>query len=508
MTAVDAQQPGDVRTTEDLTAATATGLRWFTYTRLVLELLLLVSMVVLARLIPPAAFGVFAVVVIVQELALILPMEGIGSALVQRRSISDEHLQTGLLLGLASGLALTLVTLLAVVLVVVPVYGHGTAQLVLLATPCCLLGAFNAVPIAVLRRRLDFALLAKIEVASVVTRLVATIALAVAGLDATALVLGYLASVVVGVAGAWAFVRVPRPRWHAQAARELWSYGGPAMVACVAWTGFRNGDYAIINARLGAAQAGLYWRGYQLSVEYQRKISSAMMQLAFPVLSRTAGEDEMLALRRRMVQLLAVILFPLLIMLVVLAPVVVPWLFGPAWEPAVVPAQILALGGAATLVIDAVGPALMAAGRTKAMLGYGVGHFTVYAGSVYVVAPHGLPAVAVAASVVHTIFLVIAYQVLLSGRDQNPLRVLWNDIAPATIACLALAGVAGATEWALANLGAAALVHLTLVGAAGGVAYLVTLRACSPAAWKDVVSVLRLVLPDRLWIGRPVGAAA
>ena len=47
-------------------------------------------MVVLARLIPPAAFGMFAVVLIVQELALTLPMEGIGGALVQRRGIEPR----------------------------------------------------------------------------------------------------------------------------------------------------------------------------------------------------------------------------------------------------------------------------------------------------------------------------------------------------------------------------------------------------------------------------------
>ena len=85
-----------------------------------------------------------------------------------------------------------------------------------------------------------------------------------------------------------------------------------------------------------------------------------MTQIAFPVLARTAGTDELFALRRRMVRLLTVVLFPLLALLVILAPVVVPWLFGPAWEPAVLPTQILAGGGAATIVIDAVGSALMA----------------------------------------------------------------------------------------------------------------------------------------------------
>ena len=83
----------------------------------------------------------------------------------------------------------------------------------------------------------------------------------------------------------------------------------------------------------------------------------------------------MFALRRRMVRLLTVVVFAPLTCLVLLAPVLIPWLFGPAWEPAVLPTQILAGAGAATVVIDAVGTVLMAAGRSRAMLGYGVAHF-------------------------------------------------------------------------------------------------------------------------------------
>jgi hypothetical protein len=87
-----APEPGDVRSNEELTDTAGSALRWITFARIGIEITLLAGMVVLARLIPPAAFGMFAVVLIVQELALALPMEGVGSALVQRRSISRRHL--------------------------------------------------------------------------------------------------------------------------------------------------------------------------------------------------------------------------------------------------------------------------------------------------------------------------------------------------------------------------------------------------------------------------------
>jgi O-antigen/teichoic acid export membrane protein len=490
-------EPEDVRSNEDLTQATAEGLRWITYTRIAVELVLLASMVVLARLIPPSAFGIFAVVVIVQELAFTMPSEGVGSAIVQRRSVERKHLQGGLMLGLLMALVMAAVALAAAGLVARPVYGDETAYLLMLATPCFLLGAVSAVPVAVLRRRLDFARLSIIDVASTFTRMSVTVALAFLGLDASALVLGHLVSTVVGAALAWMFAPVPLPRWNRDAVRDLLPYGGPATLACIAWTGFRNGDYAIIGARLGPAQAGFYWRAYQLAVEYQRKISSIMSQMAFPVLARTAGAAEMLALRRRMVQVLTTVLFPLLVLLALLAPTVIPWLFGSTWEPAVLPTQILALGGASTLVIDAVGPALMAAGRAKALLGYGVGHFVVYAGAVIAVSSRGLSAVAIAATVVHTIFLVIAYQVMLGGHLGRALRFLWHDVAAATVCCLALAAAGVAVQWAARGAELPAPLHIAAVALAGALAYLVALRAAFPSAWGDVLAVARRVVPAR-----------
>ena len=155
---------GDVRSNEDLTRATGEGLRWITYARIVSEVVTLASMVVLAHMIPPAAFGIFAIVVIAQELANTVPSEGVGSALVQRRTIGRRHLEGGLLLSLGIGVALALVVFVVGQLVVRPVFGDETANLIMVASPCFLLSSIGVVPSAVLRRRLDFARLSAIDV--------------------------------------------------------------------------------------------------------------------------------------------------------------------------------------------------------------------------------------------------------------------------------------------------------------------------------------------------------
>ena len=141
------------------------------------------------------------------------------------------------------------------------------------------------------------------------------------------------------------------------------------------------------------------------------------------------------------------------------------------------PTQILAAAARRPLVIDAVGSALMAAGRARALLGYGVAHFVVYVGAVFMVSSRGVAAVAIAAAVVHTIFLVIAYEVLLRGHEHSALRFLWGDIAAALISCAVLVAIAGPTACGrCADAGAPVLVQLVVVGAAAAASYLAALR--------------------------------
>ena len=245
-----------------------------------------------------------------------------------------------------------------------------------------------------------------IEIVSTLVRVVACVALALAGLGGAALILGTLAGALTMRVIAWVSAPPPLPRLYRTAARELLDYGLPLSLAAVSWVGFSNVDYAIVGARLGAVPAGLYFRAYTLAVEYQKKVSMVMGQVGFPVLARYAErsragrdappdgapvDDRPVPAARAAGDRAR--------------PVLVPFLFGHPWAGAVVPVQILAVGGAATLVIDAVGTVLMANGRTRALLGYGMAHFLVYGLAVFLVVPLGIVAVAVDAAVVHTLFL-------------------------------------------------------------------------------------------------------
>jgi lipopolysaccharide exporter len=490
---------------EELRDAAAHGVRWSVISRPLIEVIQLASIVVLARLVDPAEFGRYAIALIAQEIAFLIVAGGLSAALVQRVKLTRAHEETGLALGLTFGLALGLLTVLVASVVVAPVFGGRTAFFVHLMAPLCVVAAVSVVPMATLRRRMAFRRLSEIEIASTFARVGISVALAAIGMSGEALIIGVISGSLVTAIFSWASAPGPLPRFHRGPARELLDYGLPFSLASVSWIGFSNVDYAIIGARLGAVQTGLYYRAYTLAVEYQAKVSVVMTQVGFPVLSRTDGPDELHRLHRQMVRMLTILLFPLLALLAIGAPVLVPLCFGSDWSGAVVPVQILAIGGASTLAIDAAGTVLMATGRTRALLGYGVAHFLAYGAAVVIVAGHGIVAVAVAGSVVHTAFLFVAYALVLRDSEEAPLRRLWSDIGPATVTSLCLVATGLPAGLGLTAAGIPAVPWLLGVGLASIPTYLLALRLLFPAAWREQRSALARILPRRPRLGGGLG---
>ena len=358
---------------EELRTAAAQGVRWSAISRPIIEVVQFCSILVLARLIVPAEFGRYAIAGIAAESAKLLVAAGLSNALVQRKRLDHEHMQTGMALGLIAGLALTALTLAAAGLIVVPIFGSRTALFVAIMAPLCLVEALTTVPIATLRRRLAFRRLSELEILNTLVRVAVCVVLAFIGLGGEALVLGVVAGALVPGAIAWMSAPPPFPRLHRGAARELLGYAVPMSLASISWVGFGNIDYAIVGARLGPLQTGYYYRAYSVAVEYQGKIGLLMNQVGFPVLARAKSKDELTQLYSQMIRMLTIALFPLLALLAIAAPVAVPFLFGPRWAPAVVPTQILALGGASVIVFNGVGTVFTATGRVRALLGMGVG---------------------------------------------------------------------------------------------------------------------------------------
>ena len=95
-----------------LTQKTATGVAWITSFQIARQVLQIASVSVLARRIPPSAYGLVGMAVLVTNLLETIRDMGTGTALVREREMPDELASTGFWLSSMTGGAVTLLLVL------------------------------------------------------------------------------------------------------------------------------------------------------------------------------------------------------------------------------------------------------------------------------------------------------------------------------------------------------------------------------------------------------------
>ncbi len=487
----------------ELRDAAVSGVRWMAIARVVSDSLQFVAAVALARLIAPAEFGNAAVALIFVPLSVIVTYEGFGSALVQRRTVDEAHLQAAAAISCVSGVVLTIATFLLAPVIAAPILSDEIARLIQLVSPVFAIASVATVSRALLARDLDFRRIGLIETIGMVLGAFGSVGLAAAGLDAEAIVLGGVLATAIASGLLLLAARPPRPAWRPRELREITRFGVPASTAGALHVAITNVDYAVLAARLSSTQVGLYWRAFQLGVAYQDKISGIMMRLAFPIYSRTRDMTEMKRLHERATRIHGAVVVPLLAVLIVTAPDVVPFLFGKAWEPAVAPAQVLAVAGMIAAVLTGYPQVMLAMGRPRALMIFNCGVLVLYGSAVWFTAPHGLVAVATAVVGVHVAMLVAVYFILFRLVLGMPVGRLITDLAPAVVGSALVVLVGFPLAGALRDAGAGAVPIVAAVGLAGAAVHMASLRSLFPAVWADLLSLFRRLVPARLHFRRP-----
>ena len=304
-------------------------------------------MLVLARLLSPQDFGVVSASLLVIQISAIFTQAGIGPALVQQPSLRREHIYTAFTLCLASALVVV-VAILTFAAGIARALGTEALVPVLRALAWLVpLQALTVVPEFLLRRDLQFRMLAGIRVVSFGAGYGAVgVSVAVLGGGVWALVAAHAAQNVLNT------VLLLTRRPHAKrigldgrALRELLSFGTGFSLARIGNYLALYGDKFVAMRWLGAAGLGLYERAYQIMAMPAVGIGQVLDDVLFPAMAQIQNERErMAAAYRRCLSGIALLTLPISVTALVLAPEIVAVALGPKWGDAVLPLQVLAFG--------------------------------------------------------------------------------------------------------------------------------------------------------------------
>lgn len=296
----------------------------------------MLSVVVLARLLTPADYGVIAMVLVVVGVGEVVRDLGLSTAAVRTKNLSEAQRSNLFWANTLIGTTLTLALLAGAPLVGALFGRDDVVPIARYVAVVFLLNGLTAQLRADLQRRLRFGALAAVDVGSQLLGATVAVVLAVAGAGVAALAAQQVVqSATVLVACAVLCRWVPsRPRRGVPMA-ELWRFGGNLAASQIAVYIGNNVDALVIGTRLGPTALGLYDRAYRLVMTPVSQVRAPTTTIALPVLSRLV--DEPARLRRYLVRAQLALAYPVMVgaaLLVGTAGPATAVLLGEGWDGA------------------------------------------------------------------------------------------------------------------------------------------------------------------------------
>ena len=328
-----------------LSARALSGLGWSYLATFVKAFLSLLVLVILARLLAPADFGLLAIAWIFILLGIRVGQGLVGPAIIQRSELTDRHIQAGFTLSLMIGL-LVAVMIWLVAPVVGEFFKESEAALILQwLSVIFIINGIGNVPAHLLRRELRFRelMIADILAYSIGYGLTAVF-LAFQGYGVWALVWGEIMHKVIHTLMVIRCTHIRLyPRWAQREATDLLSTGAGFSLARFFEFIARQGGHFVIGRWLGAASLGFFTRADKLILLPKNYVSQSLFQVLFPAMAqRQQGTERLATIYLYGTEILSLVAIPVGVLLFVCAPEIVSVILGGQWGPVVVLLQILA----------------------------------------------------------------------------------------------------------------------------------------------------------------------
>lgn len=305
------------------------------------------GLLVLARILPPEEFGVFATAAALVTLVFVFAEFGLNNHLVQARRLTRALVRAAL--GLAFALSLAGLLLVAALAWLLPWSGSPPEMrpVLLLLALAAAMGPLALPAAAKLQRSMRFDRLLVVDMARSLVGVGGSIALVAAGWGILGLACAALAEAATGIALTLALGGARRPvRPSLRGWGRALRFGGPLALIGGLRQAAESGTILLISAALGAVAAGVYARAVTVKTLLHKSVVEAVSPVVLPVLARETRRGRKLGwLYLRKIGALTALHWPFFAVLALLAEPVVLLMLGPQWTAAVPVVRILALAG-------------------------------------------------------------------------------------------------------------------------------------------------------------------
>lgn len=291
------------------------GLIWTFGERISSQIVSLIITIVLARILLPEYYGMISIVTVFISLCDVFVISGMGTALVQKKTVDEEDYNTAFIISMSIAVFLYII-LFFLAPVISNFYMMDALTLVIRVMALRLpLAAINCIQQAHVQRSMAFKRFFFATLSGTLMSGVVGIYLAMNGFGVWALVFQYLTNTTVNTIVLF-FVEewIPKLQFSLDKAKEIYSFGWKVLATELVYTFENNICSLMIGKIFGAADLAFFDQGKRYPAILVNNINSAINKVMLPAYSRYQDDVSQLKnMLRKTIAVGAFLLTPILI---------------------------------------------------------------------------------------------------------------------------------------------------------------------------------------------------
>lgn len=330
----------------DLVNKTQKGLQWSAVERVLTQGIQLAITLLLARLLGPTAFGLVGMLAVFITIGNVFVDSGFSSALIRKIDRSESDLVTAFYYNIVMATVCYFVLYIFAPFLAI-FYQHTDLKILLRVMGLTvLINAFTLIPRVKLNVAMDFKTQAKISIISALISGATATALAMNGFGVWTLVVQTLISASCTTFLFIYFVPwVPCDNVSKSSFHYLFGYGSKLLLSGLIDVIYNNLYQIIIGKKFSPTVVGQFTQANQLASVPAMTLTGVIQRVTFPLFSQLQDNpDKMESAYRLTLKMAAIVIFPLVIGLGLIAEPLLTSLLGNQWQAAAVLLSVLCVG--------------------------------------------------------------------------------------------------------------------------------------------------------------------
>jgi len=333
-----------------------------------------ITTVVLARLLGPVDFGLFALAFVAIDALGLFKSMGFDSALIQRKDNVEKAANTAFFIIPLLGIMLYFILTLSAPWIGRFLNNTQVVRVIRALGIIFIISCFSKVPAALLEKKMQFRKASIIEISTALVYGLSAIAFAFLKFGVWSLVIAYILKTVNQAILTFIYAKWrPKFEFDRRIALEMFHFGKFLFLGGVVWFLKMNLDNLLVGKLLGVSALGIYAIAFNLANFPADYFGGKVYRVIFPAFSRI--QDDQYDLKQaflKTTKFVGIFTFPFCAILFLMGDEVIRLIYGLKWLEAIGVLKVLAFAGLLNTLPVAMGPLFNAAGHPKAGFWCGV----------------------------------------------------------------------------------------------------------------------------------------